>query len=83
LRHLFKGYAKHKFITMKYLWNIIEAKPHFGFALSGVGAAAGLMTFLKMLTPVIGFSTAVLGLIAAIITVRIKLREWKQLKKGK
>jgi len=61
--------------------NVIETKPFFGVALVGQGLLSSLLVWLKMLTPVIGFLSAVLGLAAAGIAVMIKWREWKQGKK--
>lgn len=62
---------------MKALMAVIESKPIVGYVLAGQGGVAGLMVMLKMLTPVIGFFSAVLGLAAAVITVIIKVKELK------
>lgn len=62
----------------KTLFNLIESKPIVGYVLAAQGGAAGLFVWIKMLTPIIGFFSAVLGLVAAAITIRIK---WRELKK--
>jgi len=63
---------------MKALIAVIESKPLVGYVLAGQGGIAGLMVLFKILTPVIGFFSAVLGLIAATITVIIKVKELKE-----
>lgn len=62
---------------MNFLFQSIEDKPVIGYFLATQGGIAGLLVWLKMLTPVIGLLSAVLGLVAATITIMIKWREWK------
>jgi hypothetical protein len=57
------------------------AKPHLGFVLSGAGFISGVLTWLQVITPVIGFIGALLGAGAGLITLLIKWREWRQGKK--
>jgi hypothetical protein len=56
---------------------VIAEKPLIGFGLAGGGAVSGLLTWIGILGPIVGFVGAVIGLIAGIITLRIKLREWR------
>jgi len=59
------------------LFNLVYDKPHVGFGLIGGGALAGLLTLLQVLTPIIGFVAAVIGLIAGIYTLKSARRKWK------
>jgi hypothetical protein len=60
--------------------NLITARPHVGFLLTAVAPLSGILTFLKVLTPILGFAGAALGVAAGIITLLIKIREYKQSK---
>lgn len=61
---------------MRLLTALFEGKPLFATTAIGGGFISGLLTWLQVITPVIGFLGAVLGLTAGIITVMIKWREW-------
>jgi len=63
---------------MKYFYLLLNEKPHVGFAVSGLGGLAGLLTFLKVITPLLGFFGALFGAVAGFITLMIKLREWRK-----
>jgi len=61
----------------------IQEKPMFGLTITSGGAISGLLTWIGVLTPIIGFICAVVGLIAGVVTLLIKLREWRNLNKDK
>lgn len=63
---------------MNALFNLIAEKPYIGFSLTGAGFLSGLLTLLKVLTPILGFVGAALGVAAGVFTLLIKYREWKQ-----
>jgi hypothetical protein len=50
---------------------------HFGFAITTIGVGASLLTFLDYLTPLVGSIAALIGLYAAMLTLKIKLSQWK------
>lgn len=63
------------------LIDVIESRPILAYAVVGQGILSSLLVWLKMMTPIIGFASAVIGLAAATITLMIKLREWRAGKK--
>lgn len=62
---------------MTMLHNLITAKPQVGFALAGSGAVAGLLTFLQVMTPILGFGAALVGFIAGFFTMRSAILKWR------
>ena len=64
------------------MFNLISEKPYLGFIASGGGLVSALLTWLKVVTPVLGCLGALFGAIAGFITLLIKLREWKQIKQN-
>ncbi len=58
------------FLSTKPIWSA-------SFAV-GTGVASGILTLLQVLTPIIGFSAALLGLGVALLTFLIKLREYRE-----
>jgi hypothetical protein len=66
---------------IKHLFTLIESKPIFGYVLAAQGGIAGALVLFQKLTPVIGFASAVLGLVAATITVIIKVRQLREMKR--
>lgn len=67
---------------MNILIGLIEAKPSIGFFGTVGGSLAGLLTWIGVITPVLGCIAACLGVVAGIITVMIKLREWRNGKRN-
>jgi len=57
----------------------IQEKPMFGLTITSGGAISGLLTWIGVLTPIIGFICAVVGLIAGVVTLMIKIKEWRDL----
>jgi hypothetical protein len=60
------------------LLDLISDKPHIGFASAGGGAIAGLLTWLHVVTPLLGGIAALFGAIAGFFTMVVKYREWKK-----
>jgi hypothetical protein len=55
----------------------LTARPYVGFLASGAGALSALLTWMKILTPILGFAGAVFGAVAGFLTLLIKWREWR------
>ncbi len=58
--------------------HLISQKPVFGYLFAAGGFFSGLLTWLQILTPAIGFIGACLGALAGFYTLLIKVREWKR-----
>lgn len=56
--------------------HLIKHDNIFGFAITGVGVSATILSILNYVTPVVGCIAALIGLYAAYITLKIKLAEW-------
>lgn len=65
------------------LVSLIQSKPHLGVITSFSGGVAGLLTFLKIITPIFGFISVLIGCIAGLLTVMVKWREWQRGKRHK
>jgi len=63
---------------MKFVVELLTAKPSYGFMASMGGGVAGLLTALKVITPIFGFVSVLIGIAVGIVTLMIKLREWKR-----
>lgn len=61
--------------------SFLSAKPQVGILTSFAGLGAAILSWLHILTIVLGFAGAVIGLIAGIYTFLIKRKEWKDLNK--
>jgi len=59
------------------LFNLITDKPHFGFAMAGDGFVSGLLTWLHVITSVLGCIGAFFGCLAGFSTLLIKWREYR------
>lgn len=58
----------------------LSARPYLGFLASGAGAMSVVLTWLKVLTPILGFAGALFGAVAGFLTLLIKIREWRKYK---
>lgn len=54
------------------LVSLIQNKPFVGYISAGIGGLSGLLTILKVLTPVLGFAGALFGAAAGAITLWVK-----------
>lgn len=61
--------------------HLIANRPILGVALSGGGAVSAILTWLNILTPIIGFAGACFGLVAGFYTFRIQMYKWRELRK--
>jgi len=57
---------------------LLHDKPHLGMLLSAAGAVSGLLTWLQIITTILGFAGALFGAIAGFITLLIKWREYRK-----
>lgn len=60
---------------------LIANKPFIGYLGIGVGFTSGLLTIVKVLTPILGFGGALFGFVAGGITLWLKIKELRKAEK--
>lgn len=57
--------------------NLLAHRPSLGYGLAAAGFASGVLTWVKILTPILGFAGAAFGCAAGFLTLLIKWREYR------
>lgn len=68
----------YRFISKGRMFQLIAEKPHLGILFSGAGFVSGVLSWLHIITPFIGFFGAAFGMVAGFLSLLIKWREWKK-----
>jgi hypothetical protein len=64
--------------NMDFITNTLAAKPLVGVGTSiGTGILGTILTWIGVLTPLLGFVSVIFGLMAGYYTWRIQRRKWK------
>jgi hypothetical protein len=65
------------------LISILANKPWISVAVTQSAFVTSLLTLIGVLTPIVGFIAACIGLIIGYYSLRIQYRKWKELKNPK
>jgi hypothetical protein len=60
------------------MFSLIESRPHVGLLLSTAAPVSAILTFLQIITPLLGAAGAIFGAAAGFLTLLIKWREYKE-----